>query len=129
MSVSLQHLPHLLREVAEIAGIDAALQLARARGGRKLYVPEHPTSGLVAEIGEAAADALTTLYGRDTVVVPLGPTGSAKVARRAVAEALGRGCSAAEAAVIGGVTTRTVHNIRRRRREAQNSRQGRLFEE
>jgi DNA-binding NarL/FixJ family response regulator len=122
-------LPHILAEVAEIAGLDAALRLARARGGRRLYVPQRPTPDYIAEIGEAAAAALSTLYPNETISVPLGPTGALKQAKRAVDEALSRGLSAGEAAQVAGVTERTVYNHRARRRAELDSRQGRLFED
>jgi DNA-binding NarL/FixJ family response regulator len=122
-------LPQILAEVAEIAGLDAALRLAQARGGRRLYVPQKPTPDFVAEIGEPAALALSKLYANETISVPLGPTGAVKQAKRAVHEALARGLSAGDAARVAGVTERTVYNHRARRRAEQDSRQGRLFDD
>ena len=119
-------LPHILREVAEIAGEEAALRLARVRGGRRMYVPATPTAGLTAEIGAEAAGALARLYGNENITVPLGPTGSLSQVRRAIGEALQGGASAAEAAEAAGVTQRTIYNHRRRRKE-RDARQPRLF--
>ena len=124
-----ERLPHILQEVADIAGLGAALQLARAYGGRELYVPQRPTPKLVGEIGQKAADALAQLYPNENIMVPLGPEGALKRARKIAAEALARGASAGEAALLSGFTERTMYNHKARRRAKVDTGQGSLFDD
>ena len=119
-------LPHLLRQVADLAGLDAALRLARVRGGSKLNIPLRPTRAFVAEVGEAAAHALSRLYPGENVFIPLGPGGALRTARRIAGEALERGASTREAARLSGFTERTIYNLKSK---AKDARQGRLFED
>lgn len=70
------HMPDLLREVADLIGTEAALRLAKRFGGRSLYIPQSPgpTSDLAACIGLEAAQALGRCYGHEDIVLPMGRT-------------------------------------------------------
>lgn len=122
-------LPHLLRQVAERAGMEAALQLARARGGRRLYVPETPTPHFIGAVGHGAAVALSELYPNEYVVVPLGPTGACYNAARIADEAIARDLSTPEIARLSGLTERTIWRRKARRGRARETRQRGLFED
>lgn len=121
-------LPFILAQVQEIAGLDAALQLARARGGRRMYCPATPTPELIIQIGEGAANALSQLYPNEMINVPLGPYGAAQAARRIADGAIRDGASLSEAARLSGLTERTILNRKQKLRSKISSAQGRLFD-
>lgn len=97
-------LPGVLQEIAEAAGVDAALAIARARGGVRAWFPAAPRddSWIVQLVGRAAADAICAkLAQHGTAVqfdIPLGPAGSYMAERRNRAIAM-------EAAIAGGLGT------------------------
>lgn len=124
-------LPALLAEIAEIAGVEAALAIARVKGGTRAYFPARPGADhwLVAAVGaDTASLVCRELVANQTGVhldVPLGPTGTLAAARRLAAELDAAGASAATIARSAGLTDRTVRRMRARRRE--DPRQGRLL--
>lgn len=122
-----ERLPQILQEVADLAGLGAALQLASARGGRRLYVPQQPTDQFIADIGAKAARALSELYPNEIINVPLGPEGVLKRARRIAEEALERGASAGEAAALSGFSERMMYIRKAKRRARETSDQDDLF--
>jgi hypothetical protein len=75
-------LPGILAEIADIAGEDAALAVAAARGGTQVYIPpspdrDHWLSRLVGQqAARAIADRLTCGVGGMRVDLPLGPKGA-----------------------------------------------------
>ena len=87
------HLPPLLNEIAEVAGVVAALAIAEARGGTRVHFPARAPDGhwLVALVGREAADKLcahfrSTQAGGCHVDVPLGPKNFYAQARRRALE-------------------------------------------
>lgn len=130
-SVSQLGLPPVLRTIADAAGVTAALKLAQARGGTRIYVPHRVTDDhwLAELVGLAAAQEIARLYAGENIDIPLGLTGSAQNARRAAREALDAGASVAQAARAAGITERTVYNLRSREGRRQNPDQGNLFDE
>jgi hypothetical protein len=131
-------LPELLAEIAEAAGLDAALKLAAAYGGVRRTFPARIRSDshwLAACVGREAADKICAHFAQGSgsgvsagikVLVPLGPTGSIAGARRRLAQALAEGKSASEAARAAGMTERSAYRARSRARH-QDDKQGRLF--
>lgn len=124
-------LPDLLARIAEVAGIDAAIAVARAKGGTKAYFPLQPNAGhwLVEAVGATAAaaicrDLVSGVKGAE-IDVPFGPTGSWAEIRRRVAELDRAGHSAPSIARACGITERSVRRSRARRRGDPN--QGSLF--
>lgn len=108
------HLPPLLNEIAEAAGVIAAVQIAEARGGTRVHFPAYAPDGhwLVELVGREAADKVcahfrTTANGGYYVFVPVGPKNFYARARRRALELRGRR-SAAETALELGVTLRVV---------------------
>lgn len=122
--MSYSRLPKLLGEIAEVAGLDAALALAKKRGGTEIYVPPAPGDDhwLVQALGREAAEAICTIYGSTRQKVPLGPTGSIAEIRRTVDRMIAEGKSTREIALAAGYTERTIH-----RRRAKLRNQGELF--
>ncbi len=108
-------LPGILAEIAQVAGEDAALRLARNRGGTQIYLPPIPAADhwICALIGRDAAlavcDRLTGGVGPRRVLVPLGPTGTQARARASVDNLLRDGnLSVRDIALATGYTDRGV---------------------
>ena len=137
--MSYSWLPALLAEIADVAGLDAALALAASHGGCRVRIPAEVKSDrhwLARCVGREAADRICAHYRQGTgsgqmrgayVLVPRGPTGAIASARRRLAQALANGASAAEAARIAGMTERTAYRQRSRVRAVEDDKQGSLF--
>jgi hypothetical protein len=118
----MSRLPGILAEIADVAGEEAALAIARARGGVQIYVPPCPAEDhwLSLLLGHAAAqkvcDQLTAGVGPRRVDVPQGPAGRLATIRasdQAVIDAMIRDQrSERDIALSTGYTERSV---RRRR--------------
>lgn len=124
-------LPQSLREIADIAGLDAALALAEAYGGRRVKLPSRyrPGTWLDRLVGETAAKAIIEHFGTTPLDIPLAGAGTYAQMRRNMAarfEALtAEGASAARIAAELGITERAVR-MRRAARRGDDG-QGRLF--
>lgn len=123
-------LPGILAEIAMVAGEDAAIAIAEARGGELTYFPPKPTADhwLSKLIGYDAAlrvcDRLTAGVGPRRVDVPLGPAGreakqQAKVDRMIIADRSLRD--------IVKATGYSKRQVQRRRAKIRDDRQKELF--
>lgn len=107
-------LPGILSQIADIAGEDAALAVAAARGGTQIYIPPEPgrdhwLSRLVGQQAAAAiADKLTCGVGGMRVDLPLGPKGAAARLRAKVDRMIKEGLSERAIAQATGYTMRGV---------------------
>lgn len=104
--------PASLRELADIIGDKAALELQGARAGTRMYVPKRPTqkSPLAQIIGLREARLLAVSgYGGEYLVVPTGVLMKARVRRRAIEAAEG---FPSDVARRFGVSERWVRKIR-----------------
>jgi hypothetical protein len=129
----MSRLPGVLAEVQEAvaealgdpaAGERAALALARARGGRRAFIPVRARDDhwIVQALGRPAAEAVMRHFRGGSagaeLDIPLGPVGTYKQQRaeraRAMDQALKAGLSANEAAAQVGVTRRSVYKARER---------------
>ncbi len=127
-------LPGILAEIAEVVGEDAALAIARVRGGTQIYVPPVPTAGhwLCELIGSdraiAVCDLLTGGVGPARVDLPLGPVGF-QASARAKVDALIRDGSFSEnqIALQTRYTTRGIRKRVAKNRELANSAQIKLI--
>lgn len=124
------HLPPLLNEIAEVAGVVAAVQIAEARGGTRVHFPARAPDGhwLVELVGREAADKLcahfrATEAGGCHVDVPLGPKNFYAQARRRARELRGVKSNAAIALELR-VSERVV---RKWFEDRADDRQGNLF--
>lgn len=111
-------LPGVLAQIAAVAGEEAALAIARARGGTQIYVPpapgpDHWLSQLVgSEAASAIGEALADGHAGVRIDLPLGPTGA--VARQAAARnaqmdaMIAAGRSERDIALATGYTVRSV---------------------
>ncbi|PAL20202.1 helix-turn-helix domain-containing protein [Sphingopyxis sp. GW247-27LB] len=128
------NLPPILTEIAEVAGEDAALTIARVRGGTSIYIPPVPANDhwLCRLIGRDEAKAvcahLTRGQGRPRrLELPLGPTGSAASARAQVDELLGADMSERDIALRTGYTIRGIRLRRKKLGIKRNDGQLSLF--
>lgn len=71
-AIDLDDMPKSLREFAQSADIEAAVNLSRRFGGRYIYVPMalHHEHELVQAIGMDAARILSATWGSDYMYVP-----------------------------------------------------------
>lgn len=111
-------LPGVLAEIAEVAGEDAALAIADARGGTEVYIPplpadDHWLSALIgADSARAVAERLTQGVGGRRLELPLGPSGHAARMRALVDQMLLENRSERDIAIA---TRYSIRGIRRRR--------------
>lgn len=132
-----EYLPALLAEIAEIAGLDAALAVARAKGGVPARFASRlgPENWLVEAVGMEKAkllsDHFTSGRGRIEFDIPLGPTGSYKrdqLARaQAMQKAIASGRKTVETARALGVTRRSVQRFKAKRSQDKDPSQTELF--
>lgn len=124
---AVNQLPGILAEIANIAGEDAALAVAAARGGTQVYIPPVPDRDhwLTRLVGHPAAkeiaDRLTCGVGGMRVDLPMGPKGAAARLRAKVDRMLRENRSERDIALATGYSARSV-----RRRRRQLLRAGRL---
>ena len=136
MSPDSHGLPGVLGEIAEIAGLEAALAVAEKVGGSRAYIARRPGADhwLVQAVGtEAAAkiaDYFTTGRTGAEILFPVGPRGSynAEKRRRArkLAELTARGLPTDQVARQAGITRRGVQLFKARQRERGDDPQGDL---
>lgn len=108
-------LPGVLAEIAEVAGEDAALAIARVRGGTEIYVPAVPANDhwLCRLIGrdeaKAVCERLTGGIGIGTrVTLPQGPNGFQARMRAKVDAMLRDERSYRDIAIETGYTKRAI---------------------
>ena len=112
-------LPGLLGELVEVIGLEATLQLADQYGGIQVDIPRRarPDHWLVRCIGQEKSDALCRYMtiidadgrakGARGVLIPRGPMGLMRKAKRRLAQEIAAGRSVREAARIAGLSERT----------------------
>ena len=126
-------LPGVLGDIADIAGEEAALAMAQARGGTEIYLPpapdaDHWLSQLVGhEAALAIADHLTCGVGGLRLELPNGPTGHGARAAARVDRMLREGRSERDIAIATGYTTRGVRKRRARLGDHADDRQMDFF--
>ncbi|SCW61613.1 hypothetical protein SAMN02927924_01679 [Sphingobium faniae] len=123
-------LPGVLAEIADVAGEDAALAIASARGGTQIYVPpvpdaDHWISKLVGvEAARAIADRLTCGIGIALRLdLPLGPAGHAARQRAQVDAMIAENRSERDIALATGYTIRTIRRRRAKLGKPEDDRQ------
>lgn len=130
-------LPALLAEIAEIAGLDAALAIAAAKGGILARIPSRlqPGNWLVKAVGMEKAEIISKHFtsgrGRIDLDIPLPPTNSYKQflrqRSRSYERALAETNNIFQAARASGTTRRTIQRFNIRKRGGKSTDQGSLF--
>lgn len=69
---AIEYLPESLRDIVDVIGLAATLELVEHFGGIALYVPSELTSEhrIVKALGAAAAAKLWEVYQADTLIIP-----------------------------------------------------------
>ena len=130
--MSYSWLPPLLNEIADVAGVEAALALADARGGSRVSIPAKAadTHWLVETLGRDSADKICehfrSGYGGSVIDLPVGPSSSANATRKKVDQMIRDGVSADKIAQITRVHRTTVFRRKSKLRPCDN--QPDLFE-
>lgn len=124
-------LPGILADIADIAGIDVAYEVARSHGGTRVSIPPRATEGhwLTELVGFETADKICQglatldpdgkLRGVQNEIIPRGPAAILTAARRRARQALQDGHSAREAARIAGLHERTIWRMKADEDDAQ----------
>lgn len=114
LPADLDGLPQLMVEIAEIAGVEAAITICDRYGGNRVYIPRYAPDHhwLVHCVGRVAADAICTHFANGATGIELElPTGARlnRTQRRAKLEKLiAEGYSSTEITRRLGVTRRCV---------------------
>ncbi|MGH7780206.1 MAG: helix-turn-helix domain-containing protein [Candidatus Binataceae bacterium] len=101
----------LIGDISRVIGIIATSRLAEDFGGRRVYIPNKPSTRdqITRSIGVGAAVRLSRLYGGDRVMIPAHPD---RALRRAQIIALrARGLSVSRIARKLGCTERYVYKV------------------
>lgn len=116
-----QHLPDILDRIAQAAGEEAALLVARELGGRPFFLPlvENLTAEhrLVEVVGLKRAKAICETLGYGEITFPRGPYSSIGERARHVAELIAQRKSHAAIALATNLHIRTVERIAARLRQ------------
>lgn len=104
-----------LAEIAEVAGVSAALKLARELGGQELKLSDRPDGKLARLVGQEAAVAIVEAFGRgEKLTIPMGHLRGARARREAVARMMANGASVSQAAAAVDVHERTARRAKNR---------------
>lgn len=108
-------LPGVLVDVATVAGVRAALELAAEFGGRRLYIPKrmHVDHPIARAIGMEAAPKLAALWPAERVLIPLGPCADGARKRAHIRKLLDGGRSVTEIVRALRCHERTVYRVKR----------------
>lgn len=117
MNAPIQHPPLTgkLAEVAEVAGVAAALKLASALGGQELKLSSVKGGKLAGIVGQEAAEAIVEAFGRgEKFTVPMAHLRGARGRREAVAQMVAAGVPISKAAQAADVHERTARRAKNR---------------
>lgn len=114
-------LPPTLRQIAEVAGIEAAARLARDHGGTEIYIRRTLDMDhvLVRSVGMEAAASILERFGPGALEVPLWLSGRGQQLARQIMDMLDDGQSEAKIARTLRCHIRTVRRYRSRVPSAQ----------
>lgn len=114
--IDFDELPETLREIAEVAGLPAALAIAEHWGGIRLDMPATPdgTHRLAAVVGMQAAAQLAEEYQGEQLDIPRAAKALRQVIYQTIAQRYADGASAAQLAREYGCTERWIYVIVRR---------------
>lgn len=103
-----------LAEIADAAGVAAALKLVQALGGREIKLSARPTGKLAQIVGAEAAKAIVAAIGNEKIVVPMANLRGQRGRREAAARLFESGLSVSKVAGAVDVHERTAFRIKAR---------------
>lgn len=114
LPIETRYLPGVLKEVAALIGLPATLNLVRAYGGTRIYVPtrfdpDHPIVKLVGH--EAAAKLIQTYGGWEHFDLPKADIAVKAARDNQIRRDRGLGATQAQLAVRYSLTERQIRNI------------------
>jgi hypothetical protein len=114
-------LPELLVEMAQVAGLQAAISIAQARGGNRAHIPHKAGDDhwLVQLVGRHASDLLMDHFGGKELNVPLGPVGSRAERWRRMYKMIGENSTSRQITNACGISRDTVKYHRAKLRAVQ----------
>lgn len=119
-----RELPALIREIADIVGLPAALKLAEAKGGQQIFIPNVVPADhwLVDLIGKTAANALSAYFTHETgehLQIPKAEILRHRSRLTMVKTLLAEGRSANDIAAMADLSRRDVFRKKKQLRERQ----------
>lgn len=114
------YLPGVLGLISREVGIDCAIDLAKARGGRSVWIPKNPNPdhAIVSIVGLEEAIQLSRLLGVGNVLIPCGNIGGAAGRRARIERLLAEGVPNGQIAAEVDVHIRTVERVAASLRDA-----------
>ncbi|WP_273755270.1 helix-turn-helix domain-containing protein [Bartonella sp. MM73XJBT.G] len=109
--------PALLREIADVAGSEAAWNMMRAFGGREVYIPGRLENAdwLIEIVGfEEAQQLINHFCFNGSGVRLLIPLGRDAERRQKMMQALQKGWSVDAAAAVSGMHVRTAYRLKKK---------------
>lgn len=130
--VNLNLLPPQLKMLVQRIGYAATIKLIRARGGQQVWLPKTATADrvLAQVIGKHALERLVEQYGGERLELPKEDKILIQLRDQVIWAKRQAGATESELAREFNITRRWVLDIcaRKRRDQAENDRQGRLFD-
>ncbi|ODR93543.1 hypothetical protein AUC70_11820 [Methyloceanibacter stevinii] len=129
------YLPDVLAEIARVAGLQAAMKVAKEKGGMRVHIPGTASEGhwLTLAVGREAAESICKHFaagqrgGGMKVDIPQGPAGLV-AQRRAIADRMiAEGATTAAIVEASGYTERAVQQRKAKKRLGRDPRQQDLF--
>lgn len=111
-----------MAEIAEAAGVAAALQLVRELGGREIKLSAKTDGKLARIVGADAARKIVAALGNEKITVPMAHLRGQRGRREAAARMLDEGASISQVAGAVDVHERTVFRVK-----AETKKPGSLF--
>lgn len=113
--LTLEDLPGSMREIADLVGLSAVIDLMRVYGGVRVYVPDGKTRlprdhWLLVTVGERAASQLCQFFGGTEVKVPRGEPGLRAARDRVIRRRFANGGSCRELALAFWLTETAIEN-------------------
>lgn len=111
--INARYLPGLLRDIADLVGLSSTLDVVRAYGGTRLYIPKKfmPDHPLVKVAGHEAAAKIVEIYGGEHLDLPRGAVAIQAARHEQIRAERASGMTHAKLAVKFGLTERQVRTI------------------
>lgn len=118
----------LLNEIADVAGVEAAITIGQVKAGQRIYIPEKVTREhwLASLVGYDSALKISEAFGSRALIIAPAMAGAKRKRAAVIADLIEKGYSANEITRITGVARSTVM-AHRAKRPPKDDPQGSLF--
>lgn len=108
-----ENLPDVLQQIVDIAGVGAALNLAKSCGGCRINIPKKVEGSYLAQtVGLDAAKKIVKELGHGQILIPMGPWRGERARREALRRSFESGATAKDAAYAADVSERTAWRLK-----------------